>query len=102
MLQRIRRYGTLHAFSNRALKLIYIIKPRTQEIEYFLGALDDVKTHAFESPTRYKYDPSDPHKIVGAMKMAQEVAPTPAFPLVSRMFIEMSTQIYRSRCLLTD
>lgn len=91
MLQRIRRYGTLHAFSNQALKLIYIIKPRTQEIEYFLGALDDVKTHAFESPTRYKYDPSDPHKIVGAMKMAQEVAPTPAFPLVSRMFIDMST-----------
>lgn len=91
MLQRIRRYGTLHAFSSRALKLIYIIKPRTQEIEYFLGALDDVKTHAFESPTRYKYDPSDPHKIVGAMKMAQEVAPTPAFPLVSGMFIDMST-----------
>lgn len=53
-----------------------------EELEYFLGVLDDVKKYAFEVPNGHKYDSLDSYKLVGTMKMVQDFEPTPAYPFV--------------------
>ena len=60
-------------------------KPRTLEIEYFLGACADIQNAGLPPPVMNNFDPKDPHRIVKSFDIAAKVPPTPAFPIVSAL-----------------
>ena len=63
------------------------LQPRTQEIEYFLGILDDVKKYSFETVTIHFYDRAEPHKKITSQRMSEVIDPTPVFPFVSLAYL---------------
>lgn len=83
-----------------SLRLINYLKPRTQEVEHFLGVLEDVKKLATGPPTLHVYDQKDTRRLVKTIDFVQDFEPTPAFPIVS---IEPLTENFNQlNELLTD
>ena len=64
-------------------KLNDTMKPRTLEIEHFLGIDGDVLQDSVAVPTIYVYDPNNPYRVARSMPIADHLEPTPAFPTVS-------------------
>lgn len=62
-------------------------QPRAQEVEHFLGTLEDVKKYSTPPPSLIHYDLEDPHRIARSVDMAERVEPTPAFPIVSILLV---------------
>lgn len=58
-------------------------QPRTQEVEHFLGVLDEVKELAKGPPILHIYDQHDPKRIVKSIDFIQDYEPSPPFPIAS-------------------
>lgn len=57
-------------------------KPRTLELEYFLGVKADVEKYGVTGTLIRVYDPRDPYRVLKADMFSEPVPPTPAFPIV--------------------
>lgn len=58
-------------------------QPRTQEVEHFLGVLDEVKELAKGPPILHIYDQHDPKRIVKSIDFIQDYEPSPPFLIAS-------------------
>ncbi|KAL5488260.1 hypothetical protein ACEPAI_6368 [Sanghuangporus weigelae] len=72
------------------------IQPRIQEIEYFLGVLNDVQAVGMPTPMILIYDLEDPYKVKRETRILEHVDPTPQFPISSGLMhsiIELGTEL---------
>ncbi|KAL5527177.1 hypothetical protein ACEPAG_5968 [Sanghuangporus baumii] len=63
------------------------VQPRIQEIEYFLGVLNDVQAVGTPDPMMLIYDPEDPYKVKHETMFLEHVDPTPQFPITSGLMV---------------
>ena len=81
------------------MRLTLPLQPRTQEIESFLGILDDVKKHSFKMQNVHFYDTAEPYQKLKSQRVIEEVQPTPEFPYVSCKHSVVAHSENLTRCL---
>ena len=65
------------------------LQPRTIEVERLLGVDKDVLENGIAWSIIKLYDTADPYRVVKSWPIAEQVDPTPSFPIVSKISAQL-------------